>query len=470
MPSSSDAVVETNTKRRKRRQPTREKGPKKRNAKREEEGTSEDVAGEKLPENQKPPPPPPSTEQDDDGQGKQQQDVAATDGTTSSTSNRPTMPGSTSRTTTPAPTGGSSSSRRGGDWGNQSSSYWCFTWNNPPDDYDELLKGMYDDDEKDLEYVVYGRETGESGTFHLQGFVQFGTPLLNSELANNGPAQRLFQAHWTKARRVEKARKYCMKDGDFTELGAFYMRQGKRTDIHDFQLACRAGGMTKKIAMENHPDVCAKYWQFVVRYIDMCRPKPTLPEYPFFPWQKVLKHHLQNDEPDPRQIVFCVDTVGNMGKSWFCLRMLTELSPRVQYITPSKVENMSYAMAEDDIDIMLVDCPRSRQELFQYDFVEYVKNGVVFSTKYESRLKFYKPCHVVVMMNQYPDYDKLSRDRFLVITLDDALGRSPTPETEKLETWEQFLEYRRTHTGAGLPGLESGCVTDTYAYARNFFP
>lgn len=332
----------------------------------------------------------------------------------------------------------------------RSSSYWCYTWNNPPENYDEIIADLFANDEKDIEYIIYGRETGESGTFHLQGFVQFGTPIVNRELANNGPDKRLFQAHWTKARRIDKARKYCMKDGNYTELGTFYMRQGQRSDLHTFMDACRGGTMTQAKAMEQYPDVAAKYWKFVVRWIDQCRPVPRSVDHDPYPWQKVLKQHLLHDAPDPREIIFVVDETGNMGKSWFCMNLLKHHPTRVQYMTPSKVDNMSYVLQED-IDILLMDCPRSRQDTFQYDFIEYIKNGVVFSAKYDSRNKFLPPCHVAVFMNQHPEMERLSRDRYRIMTLDDSMGKSPTEETAALETWEQYLEYRATHTGAILP-------------------
>ena len=68
--------------------------------------------------------------------------------------------------------------------------------------------------------------------------------------------------------------------------------------------------------------------------------------------------------------------------------------------------------------MVLFDCPRSKQgEYIQYDFLEEVKNGYVFSGKYEPRIKRFKVPHVVVAMNEYPDMEKLSADRYNIITI-----------------------------------------------------
>ncbi len=78
---------------------------------------------------------------------------------------------------------------------------------------------------------------------------------------------------------------------------------------------------------------------------------------------------------------------------------------------------MSHALLTD-IRVLILDCPRSKQgDFIQYDFLEDVKNGRVFSGKYESGMKYLPACHVVVMMNEDPDYTKLSSDRFEVIEL-----------------------------------------------------
>ena len=63
--------------------------------------------------------------------------------------------------------------------------------------------------------------------------------------------------------------------------------------------------------------------------------------------------------------------------------------------------------------VVFVDAPRSKQgEYLQCDFIEELKNGYVFSTKYESRFKRFHPPHVVIMMNEMPDMTKLSEDRY----------------------------------------------------------
>ncbi len=52
-----------------------------------------------------------------------------------------------------------------------------------------------------------------------------------------------------------------------------------------------------------------------------------------------------------------------------------------------------------------------------YDFLESVKDGMVFSTKYESVVKTLGKVHVVVLMNEMPDMSKLSDDRYQIINV-----------------------------------------------------
>lgn len=48
---------------------------------------------------------------------------------------------------------------------------WCFTLNNPPDGTRERLLGLVDDEDYNVEYVVFQLERGEGGTPHYQGYL-----------------------------------------------------------------------------------------------------------------------------------------------------------------------------------------------------------------------------------------------------------------------------------------------------------
>ena len=87
---------------------------------------------------------------------------------------------------------------------------WCFTINNwTPEDEEclALLTGH--------KYIVFGRETGEDGTPHLQGFVQFKSQRTLSSMSKALPRAHL---EVTKGR-PDQAAEYCKKDGDFYEEG-----------------------------------------------------------------------------------------------------------------------------------------------------------------------------------------------------------------------------------------------------------
>jgi hypothetical protein len=53
-----------------------------------------------------------------------------------------------------------------------------------------------------------------------------------------------------------------------------------------------------------------------------------------------------------------------------------------------------------------------------YSFLEAVKDGVVQSPKYESRVRYFNKVHVVVLMNQMPEMSELSEDRYDIVPLD----------------------------------------------------
>lgn len=86
---------------------------------------------------------------------------------------------------------------------------WCFTINNYEVEDTEVLQDI------NCRYVVWGREAGEQGTVHLQGYIVFKNPVSFQSLKKKLP-----KAHLEVARKPHAANiKYCKKDGVFWERG-----------------------------------------------------------------------------------------------------------------------------------------------------------------------------------------------------------------------------------------------------------
>jgi len=87
---------------------------------------------------------------------------------------------------------------------------WCFTLNNYSQ---EELAGL--GLARHVKYLVMGKETGESGTPHLQGYVIF-----SCEKSLRALSTVSRRAHWSMALgSTDQNYTYCTKDGDFTEIG-----------------------------------------------------------------------------------------------------------------------------------------------------------------------------------------------------------------------------------------------------------
>lgn len=264
---------------------------------------------------------------------------------------------------------------------------------------------------EEVVYLIFGREVGLSGTPHLQGTVCFQSrKRLSQVIAIIG------QAHCSVTRFLLQSIDYCKKDGDWVEQGAIPEgKNGERSDLEEFKASVKEGVTTLKELRELHSSVVARYPNFVKDYINDLKEPVRVELHPLREWQSTLYNKLILP-PDKRKIMFVIDLVGDKGKSWFA-RYYCDLHENAQIIVPGKKADMSYVVSED-CRVFFLDCPRSKQgDFIQYDFLEELKNGYVFSPKYESKIKKLSTPHVVVMMNELPCMEKLSADRYSITTL-----------------------------------------------------
>lgn len=129
---------------------------------------------------------------------------------------------------------------------------WTFTINN----YDELtiehLRSILKTDK--VRYAIFGREVGEQGTPHLQGYIGFATPQRLAALKRMHP-----RGHYEKAKGNEQQNyDYCSKEGDFEEFGE-RSQQGKRTDLSDAVETLKNGTLAN--VAEEHPETYIKFYR-----------------------------------------------------------------------------------------------------------------------------------------------------------------------------------------------------------------
>lgn len=283
---------------------------------------------------------------------------------------------------------------------------WCFTLNNYTDDEVKHVQELVPDL---ASFLIYGCETGEAGTPHLQGYIQCHKQLRLTALKKKIPRAHLEVSRGTPEQNVE----YCSKDGDvFTKGKLRTIDKGQRNDLERFKEAVKNGNFSVDDLREEHSDVFAKYPRFCREYIQASIPEPELPSYALYPWQAALSETLKG-EPDDRKVIFIVDPKGNAGKTWFAKYFCALFPDKTQYMESSKKADMAYAL-NPSIKTLFINVTRTQNDFFNYSFIESVKDGLVFSSKYESGLKRLGNVHVVVLMNQRPDEKALSADRYSI--------------------------------------------------------
>lgn len=131
---------------------------------------------------------------------------------------------------------------------------WCFTVNNPTEYYEELVLGDLRIDTP-WQYIVYGRERGERGTPHLQGYVYFA----NKKSFDQVKEILGSQAHVEKQRGpTQRAIEYCKKDGDYTEWGEAPLGPAGQADKWKTVISLARTGSMQEIE-DRYPAIFLRY-------------------------------------------------------------------------------------------------------------------------------------------------------------------------------------------------------------------
>lgn len=281
-----------------------------------------------------------------------------------------------------------------------------FTLNNPTGLLDFTILPPY------VTYVVYQEELSPTtGTHHFQGYLETDQRkrivTLSREL-NWDPCH--FEVAKTSG---SKNRNYCTKED--TRVGGPYefgqirpdVTQGQRNDLNEVQEAIRAGATDLEL-FRDHPMIMARYRQFVSEYRILWI-QSQLPNPEFVPrpgWQTQLVTDLE-DAVSPRKVIWIYEFAGNVGKSYFAR---TYRRKDTYYITGGRHADIYHAYASQKL--VFFDVPRSAADRFPYEVLEKFKDGIIFQSKYQSKVLYFEIPHVVVFANFAPDENKLSADRW----------------------------------------------------------
>lgn len=137
------------------------------------------------------------------------------------------------------------------DQANQRSRGWVFTLNNPhiqPVDYMSPLQSM-------LKYWVIGKEVGQSGTPHFQGYMFYENAQRFTTVKSH-----VHGSHIEKQRgSIEQAINYCKKDGNFEEWGNAPQENNENRKSQWSTIISKARAGDLQYVEENHPAIFLRY-------------------------------------------------------------------------------------------------------------------------------------------------------------------------------------------------------------------
>ena len=144
------------------------------------------------------------------------------------------------------------------------------------------------------------------------------------------------------------------------------------------------------------------------------------------PWQMELMKHIDN--PSDRKILWVQGEKCGEGKTWFQKYVQSLLGRRRVVAGGINIHSNSASIAHalskrplatTDIFLFNIGKARNREQEVNYSFIEDLKDGNVFASKYDSEELMIKvPNIVMVFSNSTPDVEELARDRWEIFSIE----------------------------------------------------
>lgn len=252
---------------------------------------------------------------------------------------------------------------------------WCFTLNNwTKEEYDSII--YYLEHKKHTDFIV-GKEIGINNTPHLQGFINCKNPISFKSLKNINNRWHLEKSKGSNTENYN----YCSKEGNYKTN----MKEDRRNKF-----------------LNKYKDVIWKDWQ-----------------------NDIL--NIINSPPEDRKINWVWESKGNIGKSFLSKYLYLKYHT---IIADGKKDNIFnqilnfYENNTEEIELVILDIPRHNENYINYGAIEQIKNGLIYSGKYEGGCCYFDSPHIIIFSNFEPDMTKFSQDRYNIINLNknDILG------------------------------------------------
>ena len=297
---------------------------------------------------------------------------------------------------------------------NHAAKRWCLTINNAIDaDIEATVARLQ------VKYAVFGIESGREGTRHLQGYIHLVKKVRFTGIKKIFPTAHIERAHGSD---VDNAI-YCRKeDNILLEVGQPQEGDESGGDAGKLRKAMkrRLDGDTKW-DVANDEDIGGSYIHAMRNVEQLVQEKKQFDllqnvktgyaNVQWRVWQTKLLLKLTKF-PDQRTIMWYWENMGNVGKSFLATYLAT-----VGAFVTQNAKTSDIAHAYQGQDTVVFDYSRTMEERVNYDVLESVKNGRVFSPKYDSKVKLYNIPHVVVFANFPPEETKMSADRWDIVAL-----------------------------------------------------
>ncbi len=257
---------------------------------------------------------------------------------------------------------------------NYRSRKFCMTLNNyGVNDFNTLTQTF-----KKLKYLyIIGKEVGDSGTRHLQIYIESKSAIKFKTIKK---IDNRFHIEKSKGTRRQNYI-YCSKEGDF---GSNITLKVTRDDIKEVILLKRYNNVE---------------WR---------------------PFQKEILG-LLDGETDERKIRWYYDKTGNIGKSYLIKYICIKYTGVI--IGDGKKQDI-FNQINTSIDngiipqIIILDIPRHNKDYINYGCIEQIKDGCIYSGKYEGGQCIYDYPKVLIFSNDLPELYKWSKDRYFIKNLE----------------------------------------------------